>query len=109
MSSAFAMQILSAKEWDQLYKAVWREPFAHLSKAERGKLVRGCRGKPIFDSFDEAFELLEVLQPNAKLRLRVYGCLLCKRIHIANHQHIVGIQRGLLKSEPTRSKPTPRA
>jgi len=106
MSSPFAKQILPAKEWDQLYRAVWRQPFAHLSKSERGKLVRSCRGKPIFDSFEEANDMLEVLQPNAKLHLRVYGCLLCKRFHIANHHRLLDLQRGMLKIEPTRSNRT---
>ena len=102
------MHTLSAKEWDQLYRAVWREPFAHWSKPERGKLVQVCRGKDIFDSVDEAQNMLRVLQPQGKLRLGVYRCPLCQRIHIANRRILV-LQRSSLRIEPSRSTHTEKA
>jgi len=82
------MHTLSAKEWERLYRANWREPFVHLSKSERGILVHGCRGKTIFESVEEAKKMLRVEQPAGKLRLAPYRCPLCRHFHIANRRHL---------------------
>lgn len=92
------MRILSSNQWDGLYRTMWREGFAHLSKAERGKLVQGCRGKTFFDSVEEARRMLRVIQPSGKLRIGAYRCPLCRRIHIAELR-LVSVYRRYLPSD----------
>ncbi len=86
------MHTLSTKEWDRLYRVKWRQPFAHLSKLERGILVRGCRGQIIFETVEEAQRTLRVAQPTGRLRLAAYRCLLCGYIHVRDRRHL-GIYR----------------
>ena len=99
------MHTLSTKEWDRLYRANWRKPFAHLSKLERGILVRGCRGQIIFETVEEAQRTMRVAQPTGRLPLAAYRCLLCGYIHVRDRRHL-GIYRRY--SRPKRSGLTDR-
>jgi hypothetical protein len=87
------LHTLSAREWDLLYRTAWREPFAHLSKPERGKLVQGCRGKSVFDSFEEAHAMLRTFQPTGKLRQGAYQCPLCHKLHVADRRVLAFYRR----------------
>ena len=82
------MRTLTSKEWDHLYKSTWRPLYAHLSKEERGSLVRVCRGRAVFDSREEAHEMMRVLQPRGRLNLGAYTCPLCQGIHIGNRRRL---------------------
>ena len=89
------MHTLLRKEWEHLYRTVWRAPFAHLPKYERGVLVRGCRGKAVFDLRADAQNMVRILQPEGKLRLGVYCCPLCRAFHIAQRREIALYRRML--------------
>jgi hypothetical protein len=82
------MRTLTPKEWDHLYESTWRPLYAHLSKEERGNLVRVCRGRAVFDSREEAHEMMRVLQPRGRLKLGAYTCPLCQGIHIGNRRRL---------------------
>jgi hypothetical protein len=92
------MKRLTGKEWEQLYRAIWRKPYAHLSKEERRQLVLGCRSKVHYSSPDEAREMLRILQPRGKLQLSAYSCPLCGGIHISNRRHQAQYRKLLLSS-----------
>src|SRR5438045_3777062 len=96
------MHTLSSKEWEHLYRTVWRAPFDHLSKLERGKLVLTCRGRTVFDSVEEAQKMLRILQPEGKLRLSAYCCSLCQSFHIADRRVITSYRR-VAKNEAQQS------
>src|SRR5215472_2327558 len=99
------MHTLLRKEWEHLYRTVWREPFAHLSKSERAKLVSACRGKAVFESLGEAQKMRRILQPEGRLRLGVYCCPLCHYFHIASRRTIasyVHLLRMSQKDPPDR-------
>lgn len=72
------------QEWEMLYRSRWREPFAHLSKELRGKLVRGCRGKACYQSRCEAAAIMATLPKRGRMFLNCYKCRLCGDIHIGN-------------------------
>ena len=97
------MQTLTPREWDQLYRSIWRTPYAHLTKDERGRLVRICRGKAIFDNLEEARKMLRFLQPSGRLNLAAYTCPLCSGIHIGNRRRIAQ-HRLWLKIHPVDSE-----
>jgi len=92
------MHTLLSKEWEHLYRTVWRAPFDHLSKLERGKLVLSCRGRTAFDSVGEARKMLRILQPEGKLRLSSYCCPLCHHVHIADRRVVTSYRR-VVKNE----------
>jgi hypothetical protein len=94
------MRILSSSQWDGFYRTMWREGLAHLSKAERGKLVQGCRGKTIFDSVEEARLMLRVIQPSGKLRIGAYSCPLCHHVHIAERRLLAVYRRYSPSDQP---------
>jgi hypothetical protein len=82
------MRSLTRKEWEHLYRSLWREPFADLTKEERGRLVQACRGRVIFDSVEEARDKLRFLQTRGRPDLAAYTCPLCHGVHIINHRSI---------------------
>ena len=90
------MNRLTGKEWDQLYRSIWRQPYAHWSKEERRRLVLGCRNKVHYSSRDEACTMLRVLQPKGKLQLCVYSCPLCRAIHITNRRNLAQYRKLML-------------
>ena len=83
------MNRLTTKEWDLLYRSVWRKQYVHLSKEGRGRLVLACRSKVRYSSRDEARTMLRVIQPKGKLQLCVYSCPLGQGTHITNRRHVV--------------------
>lgn len=79
------MKTLRTREWGLLYKTIFRPPIAHLPDGERSKLVRGCKGKVIYDSYEEAEPVVIQLPPRpGKGHPHAYTCPLCKGIHIGN-------------------------
>jgi hypothetical protein len=82
------MRTRDMREWKHLYQTVWRALFAHLPKAERAKLVRGCRGKAIYDSRDEAEQVIDRLTLRPGKLLGAYDCPLCGDIHTGNRKYL---------------------
>ena len=79
------MKTLRIAEWCKLYQTLWRAPFAQLTKEERCKIVRGCKGKAIYESYAEANAVVPNLPSRGKLiRVHAYTCPLCGGIHIGN-------------------------
>jgi hypothetical protein len=76
------------KEWKKLYDAEWREPFAYLPRETRAKLVRGCMGKAVYDSNDEALRVIERLPVRPGELLGSYDCPLCGGIHNGNRKYL---------------------
>src|SRR5215469_4335815 len=87
------MRTLTPKEWNHLYKSTWRRPYAHLTKEERGSLVRACRARAVFDSCKEAHDMMRLLQPHGRLNLCAYTCCLCQGIHIGSRRHLALCRR----------------
>jgi hypothetical protein len=82
------MRSLTRKEWEHLYRSLWRAPYADLTKQERGRLVRACRGRVVFDSAEEARDMSRFLQPRGRLNLAAYTCPLCHGFHIINRRSL---------------------
>jgi hypothetical protein len=99
------MHTLSSKEWEHLYRTVWRARFAHLSKSERAKLVRICRGKAVFDCMEEARSMLRILQPEGKLSVCAFCCPLCQHFHVADRRVITAYRRVLKNDSSPASSP----
>src|ERR1700677_4835008 len=79
------MKTRSNDEWEYQYRQVWRWPFAHLPKEIRAKLVRGCRGKAVYISVQEALPVIAAMEPRPGFYLKAYWCPLCKEgFHIGN-------------------------
>lgn len=75
----------SRKEWEHLYRHVWRPPIHHLPKEIRAKLVRGCFGKDAYESAEEALPIIAEMPVRPGLYLKAYKCPLCKDWwHIGN-------------------------
>jgi hypothetical protein len=82
------MRTRTRKEWEHLYRSLWRAQYAYLTKEERGRLVRACRGRVVFDSAEEARDMLRFLQTRGRLYLAAYTCPLCHGVHIINRRTI---------------------
>lgn len=82
------MRVLTIKEWVRLYESEWRRPLAHLPKAERAKLVRGCKGKAIYDSPEEAAAVVATLPLRPGYLVGAYDCPVCGSIHVGNRRHL---------------------
>jgi hypothetical protein len=82
------MRTLTTKEWAELYKSLWRAPLLHLSKEARAKLVRGCKGKAIYDTHEEAAAVIETLPLRGGHYLGAYDCPLCGGIHAGNRKYL---------------------
>ena len=82
------MRSLTRKEWEHLYRSLWRAPYADLTKQELGRLVLACRGRVVFDSAEEARDMSRFLQPRGRLNLAAYTCPLCHGVHIINRRSI---------------------
>ena len=82
------MRTRNMREWKQLYETQWRPVFAHLPKQERAKLVRGCMGKAIYDSRDEAERVIDRLPLRPGELLGAYDCPLCGDIHTGNRKYL---------------------
>lgn len=74
----------SNKEWEHLYRTVWRLPFAGLSKKLRAKLVRGCQGKDVYTSPEEALPIIAEMEVRPGFYIKCYSCQLCGQFHIGN-------------------------
>jgi hypothetical protein len=71
------MKTRTNTEWEVLYRTRWRGPFAHLPKAIRAKLVRGCQGKAVYESVEEALPIIAALPVRNGMFIRAYKCPLC--------------------------------
>jgi hypothetical protein len=71
------MKTRSNAEWERLYRLLWRGPFAHLPKYVRAKLVRGCRGKAVYESVEEALPVITQMPAREGLYLHAYRCPIC--------------------------------
>lgn len=78
------MKTLRGREWAEMYKTVWRIPFADWDKERRVKLVRGCIGKAQYDTWKEAKAIMDTLPPRDGVMLNVYRCRLCGEFHVGN-------------------------
>jgi hypothetical protein len=79
------MKKLTNAEWEHLYRTVWKIPFAHLPKEIRGKLVRGCVGKTLYESREEALPVIAEMPVHRGYYLMAYFCPLCKSgFHVGN-------------------------
>ena len=83
------MRILTRWEWKILYKR-WRVAYAHLPSAARGRIVRGCRSKALYESEAEARQLADTLPPREGVTISVYPCDICKFWHIGNTRQTPG-------------------
>ncbi|MGA8739926.1 MAG: hypothetical protein WB561_01925 [Terracidiphilus sp.] len=82
------MRTRTMREWKYLYVTYWRDAFAHLPKPERAKLVRGCRGKAIYESHEEAQRVIARLTLRPGELLGAYDCPLCSGIHTGNRKYL---------------------
>jgi hypothetical protein len=82
------MRQRTVREWSMLYESMWRRPFAHLSKLDRAKLVRACKGKDVYDSHDEAEAAIAALPLRPGYLLGSYDCPLCAGIHLGNRKYL---------------------
>lgn len=109
------MKTRTNKEWEFLYRRFWRQPFAELPKELRAKLVRGCQGKAVYESCEEALKVIAELPIRAGLYLKAYSCPLCYEyievdgvrvmrygIHIGNSRDANQIPARAIR--PTRSE-----
>lgn len=71
------MKTLKTKEWVFLYQRFWRQPFADWTKEQRAKLVRGCKGKAVCDSYEEALHVIAGIPSRPGFYLKAYECRLC--------------------------------
>lgn len=78
------MKTLRSGEWAKLWKTVWRTPFADWDKERRQKLVRGCKGKAIYETWHEAKAVMDTLPARSGVVLNVYRCRVCSEFHIGN-------------------------
>jgi hypothetical protein len=82
------MRQRTVREWSMLYESIWRRPFAHLSKIDRAKLVRACKGKDVYDSRQEAAAVIAELPLRPGYLLGSYDCPLCGGIHLGNRKYL---------------------
>ena len=82
------MRTLRIAEWAKLYKREWRPAVAHLSKDVRAKLVRACMGKAIYESHEEAQQLIATMPLRDGRYLGAYDCALCGGIHTGNRKYL---------------------
>lgn len=68
--------------------SLWRPPYAHLSKEDRAKLVRDCKGKDVYESPAEAYAAAETMTLRPGYYISVYECPLCGGIHIGNRKYL---------------------
>lgn len=78
------MKTLTNRQWAEAYNALWRKPFENFPKEYRKGLVRGCKGKAQYESWDEAKRVAFTLPPREGLEIKIYRCKLCTWIHIGN-------------------------
>lgn len=71
------MKTRTNTEWEFFYRMVWRKPFAHLPKEIRAKLVRGCRGKAVYNSPEEALPVIAMMPLRDGFYIKCYKCGLC--------------------------------
>ena len=55
------MNTITNREWIKWYQTVGRKPIAHLSKEQRKRIVRGCQGKVVYSSHEEAKPVVDSL------------------------------------------------
>jgi hypothetical protein len=77
------VKTLTRSEWRALYDA-WRKPYAHLPKPSRRWVVKGCMGKALYETREEAEKLAATLPPRGDLACSVYPCDICSHFHIGN-------------------------
>lgn len=78
------MRTMKSREWSRWYELVFRQPFVNLTPEQRGKLVRGCKGKAIYRGFREAWKIADSLPQRECLYAGAYNCPLCGGIHVGN-------------------------
>lgn len=69
-----------------MYNQYWRWPFVHLPKEIRAKVVRGCRGKAVYDSPEEALPVIAAMPLRKGLYLKAYCCPLCFDFDLRNDE-----------------------
>lgn len=87
------MSISQHKAWELMYQA-WKDSIGDCflpDAAERGKLVRGCRGKMAFPNFTWAMLTALKMERNRDVKdkciLNIYSCQICGLEHIGNRRH----------------------
>lgn len=85
------MRTLRIKEWKLLY-ATWKEANPGLCgdafKWKRHNLVRGCRGKALYDTYAEAMRIVVELPLRQGKVLHAYRCEICLSWHVGNTSRV---------------------
>lgn len=98
----------SSKEWETMYRTVWRLPFAGLSKELRAKLVRGCHGKDVYESPEEAEPIIAQMPVRSGLYIKCYSCQLCGQFHIGNSRNANTLPQRLIVARKETCEPSSR-
>jgi hypothetical protein len=77
------MRTLTMREWQIIYRE-WRKQYAHLPKRARGWIVRGCRGKALYETKEEAEGIAASLDRRGTKMISIYPCDVCAAWHIGN-------------------------
>ena len=81
------MRTLRFKEWKTVYEA-WKQANPDMCgdefKLKRQKVVRGCRGKALYDSYAEAMRIVVELPLREGKVLHAYKCQICAAWHVGN-------------------------
>lgn len=81
------MRTLRRKEWNALY-AAWKAANPDLCsdafKWKRQRIVRGCRGKALYDDYAEAMRIVVELPLRQGKVLHAYRCPICAAFHVGN-------------------------
>lgn len=83
------MRTLTMREWQIIYRE-WRKQYSHLPKRARGRIVRGCRGKVLYESREEAEGIAAILDRRGTKMISMYPCDICSAWHIGNTDHDPG-------------------
>jgi hypothetical protein len=73
----------------------WRPAYAHLPAKARGRIVRGCIGKAMYETKAEAEAVAKGLPPREPLKISVYPCDVCKSWHVGNTMSTPGMPNRL--------------
>jgi hypothetical protein len=81
------MRTLRISEWKAFY-AAWKAANPDLCgdefKLRRQKVVRGCRGKALYDDYAEAMRVVADLPVREGKVLHAYRCPICGCFHVGN-------------------------
>lgn len=78
------MRTIRMGEWKRLYE-VWKVLHPEIQlKSDRARYVRGCKGKVLYESQQEAESIIPFIPKRDGAVLTTYPCSICGAIHIGN-------------------------